>query len=107
VKILEGLKQKASGSPHGRFWTKSYAEFVDFEFTTAGGEKVRLVKKGDGAGSNLIRALKGEPLQGTADGKPVEIASKLMPPKGAKPTAEQIEQIRRWIDRGAPETRPK
>jgi mono/diheme cytochrome c family protein len=107
VKVLADLNQKASGSPHGRFWTKSYADFLAFEFTTASGEKVRLVKPGDGAGSNLVRALLGEPLEGTVDGKPVVVPGKPMPPKGAKPTPEQIEQIRRWIDRGAPEKRPE
>jgi hypothetical protein len=109
VAFMNSLATKASGSPHGVFWRKPYAEFVEFKFTLNTGEgEVRLIEKGDGANSNLVKALEGKPLTAVApDGKRVEVPlSKAMPPRGQKATPEQIEKIRRWIDHGAPEKRP-
>ena len=105
-KIFVDLNRKTSGSPHGKFWTKTYEEFVAYEFDSADG-KVKLLEAGKGAESNLVRALEGRPLlvraaNGTT--KPQDFAR--MPPKGAPVPAADIERVRRWIDHGAPQTRP-
>jgi hypothetical protein len=104
VQLLKDLKRKTSGSPHGAFWNKPYAEFMAFSFE-AGGGKVKLVTPGDGAKSNLVRALKTEPLLLTMpDGTVKEETFSPMPPRGGPMPAADIEKIRRWIDRGCPET---
>jgi mono/diheme cytochrome c family protein len=109
--MIRGWSPKAAGSPHGKFWEKPYAEFVDFAFPFTSDKydvKIRMIEKGKGADSNLIRALTGRPLVGTkADGTTVEISDiPLMPPKGKKPPKEDIDRLARWIDAGAPEKRP-
>ncbi len=92
------------------FWKRPYEEFVDFSFDLNTGEgKVRLIEKGNGAGSNLVHALSGQPLSVvTPEGKTIQIdIGKVMPPKGQKVAPEDVEKIRRWIDHGAPKERPK
>ena len=107
VQLLKDLKRPTTGAPHGKFWTKPYAAFVAFEFE-AGGGVVKLIVKGDGAKSNLVRALEGKPLTVTMpDGKTKEETFALMPPKGGPVPPGDIERIRRWIDHGAPETKPE
>jgi hypothetical protein len=106
--IIKGLAPKWRGSPHGNFWEKPYAEFVDLEFEWgAAGGTVRLIKKGDGANSNLVRALRMQPLiVDMGGGKTQEIPiEKPMPPngKGAKMSDADIEKLVKWIDAGAPE----
>jgi hypothetical protein len=105
--LIAGLKKKASGSPHGTFWTKPYDAFLAYTFDVADpAGTVALVTKGDGAGSNLIRGLKGEPLKiRKADGTIAERAFDPMPPGKPLPAVD-VERIRRWIDRGAPEKKP-
>jgi hypothetical protein len=106
VQLLKDLKRKATGSPHGSFWNKPYADFVALEFE-AGGGTIRLLDKGDGAGSNFVRALEGRPLVvKMPDGTTKEEAFPPMPPRGGPMPATDIERIRRWIDHGAPESRP-
>jgi hypothetical protein len=103
-RLFEDLKRKPTGSPHGSFWKKPYAEFVAFEFKTAEGDVIRLVRLGDGKGSNLVRGLRGQPLEAIApDGKPKAVEGKVMPPKGAPMPEADIERISRWVDRGCPE----
>ena len=107
-KILADMKRKTSGSPHGDFWKKDYDAFLKYEFTLLTVEgKMKLLKPGDSAGSNLIRALRGAPLLVTkADGSVHEETFSVMPPKGGPMKPDDIEKIRRWIDHGAPKTRP-
>jgi hypothetical protein len=104
-RLFEDLKRKSTGSPHGTFWKKPHAEFVAFEFKTNDGDVIRLVKPGDGAGSNLVRALRGAPLEATdPSGKRKEVEGKVMPPKGAPMPEADVLRISRWVDRGCPET---
>ncbi len=105
-KIFVDLNRKTSGSPHGKFWTKSYEEFFAFEFNSPEG-KIRLFDAGKGAESNLVRALRGQPLiVRAADGTTREQPFSRMPPKGAPVPEADIERVRRWIDHGAPKERP-
>ncbi len=120
IAIFKGIAKKASGSPHGVFWlnkddkTKDadYAEFMKLDITLpthpTTGAKAVLIRPGDSARSNLLRALRAEKLLVTLpDGKEEEWNwEKVMPPGSKKPTEAQIEQIKRWIDHGAPEHRP-
>lgn len=106
IALLKKLNPKASGSPHGKFWDLPYEQFLTSEFqpnTEAG--KVRLLVPGKGAQSNLVRALRGEPLvRITDDGKEVPFPVGLMPSKGKGATMapEDIAKIERWIDAGCP-----
>ena len=106
--VFRRLSPKAKGAPHKEFWNKPYEEFVEFEFTpnTADG-KVRLLVKGDGANSNLVRALQGKDLATRLpDGRTQTFSVPQMPPGGKKVSPEDVERIRRWIDHGAPKVRP-
>jgi hypothetical protein len=106
VKILTEPKRRVSGAPHGAFWKKSRDELCAYEFETTDG-RVKMLVVGDGAKSNLVRALRHEPLTVTkADGTTVEKLYGVMPPKGDPVSDADIERIRRWIDHGAPEKRP-
>ncbi len=105
--IFRKLKRKVSGSPHGAFWDKPYEKTVDlvFNLQTRDGA-VRLIEKGNGAGSNLVRALKGEPLTIVMpDGRIEHETFPVMPPNSKMPD-EDIERLRRWIDHGAPKEKP-
>jgi hypothetical protein len=95
-KILVDMKRKTSGSPHGDFWKKDYDAFLKYEFTLLTIEgKMKLLKPGDSAGSNLIRALRGAPLLVTkADGSVHEETFSVMPPKGGPMKPDDIEKIR-------------
>ncbi len=106
IALLKKLGPKASGSPHGKLWELPYDQFLAFEFqpNTEGG-KVRLLVPGKGAQSNLVRALRGEPLvRLTDDGKEVPFPVGAMPSKGkgSPMSADDIATIERWIDLGAP-----
>ncbi len=83
--LLTDMKRKTSGSPHGDFWKKDYDAFVKYEFALQTVEgKVKLLEPGNGAGSNLVRALRGAPLLvRKPDGSMKEEAFSVMPPKGA------------------------
>lgn len=108
VKALLGSYMSNAGSaPHQQFWELSYDEFLAFRFPRVEGEDgmVALLVRGDSARSNLVRALKGEPLWVTyADGRVAEVPTKRMPPRGKrKPTEAEIARIAAWIDDGCPE----
>ncbi len=105
--IFASLNRKTTGSPHGKFWTKPYADFVDLQFQSNSGDTVKFLLKGNGAGSNLVKALKGQPLDVVGpDGKPKQVQFNVMPPKGEPMAPADIERLSRWIDHGAPETKP-
>ncbi len=106
IALLKKLGPKASGSPHGKFWDLPYDQFVASEFqpNTEPG-KIRLLVPGKGAQSNLVRALRGEPLvRITDDGKEVPFPVGQMPSKGkgSLMAPEDIAKIERWIDQGCP-----
>ncbi|MFM8980448.1 MAG: c-type cytochrome [Planctomycetia bacterium] len=108
VQALLGAFMKNAGSaPHQQFWELTYAEFLAFRFPRVEGEDgmVQLLVPGDSRNSNLVRALKGEPLWvTTSDGRKVEVPTKRMPPRGKrKPTEDEIARLAAWIDAGCPE----
>jgi hypothetical protein len=105
-KLLADLKRKTSGSPHGEFWKKDYEQFLAYSFDTTEG-KAKLLIPGDGANSNLYKAIVGKTLTVIGpDGNPKEAAFPRMPQKGGPVPAADIERIKRWIDHGAPKERP-
>jgi hypothetical protein len=106
--IFRALKAKSSGAPHGKFWEKSHAEFVAMEFDMTSEEgKVKMVEPGNGAASNLVRALRGDPLTiKLPDGSTKTLEMDRMPPKGDPVSEADIVRISRWIDHGAPKDRP-
>ena len=106
--LLTDMNRKTSGSPHGDFWKKDYDAFLKYEFALQTVEgKVKLLEPGNSAGSNLVRALRGAPmLVRKPDGRIQEEAFSVMPPKGAPMKAADLERVARWIDHGAPKTRP-
>ncbi|MCC7139680.1 MAG: hypothetical protein IT460_14750 [Planctomycetes bacterium] len=107
-KIFAEPARKTSGSPHGDFWKKDYDAFLAYEFalTTMDG-KVKLVVPGDASRSNLVRALRGEPMLVTLpDGSSKEEPFNPMPPKGPKISKADIERLARWVDHGCPKERP-
>src|SRR6185295_8159774 len=98
VKILTEPKRRATGAPHGQFWKKTRDELCGYEFETADG-KIKLLVVGDGARSNLVRALLNQPLTvQKADGTTIEKLYGVMPPKGDPVSPADVERIRRWID---------
>jgi hypothetical protein len=104
--LLGSWMKSASSAPHEDFWTLPYAEFLKFEFPHPDGGKIRLLVVGDSAKSNLLKALKDG--QGITvhfdDGREEVKEVKRMPPRGKKkPTDEELAQIAKWIDAGAPE----
>ncbi len=108
VGILKSIRQRAMHAPHGEFWRElSYAEFVAFEFASVSGgdEMLRLVVPYDGAGSNLVRALRdGKALRvRLPDGRTVERDFPRMPKGQAAIPAEDLAKIVRWVDAGCPE----
>ncbi len=108
VALLKGLKQRAKHAPHGEFWRElSWREFVEFEFPVgeSGDERMRLVVPYDGAGSNLIRALKdGKALRvRRPDGSEVERDFERMPKGGAPLSAADLARLKAWVDAGCPE----
>lgn len=108
VQLLANLRRKTSGSPHGDFWKKDYDAFVGLSFPVPSvNGRMRLLTPGDGARSNLVRALRGAPLTvDLPDGSTREEPFSVMPPTGAPMPERDIARIQRWIDRGAPKERP-
>lgn len=101
--IIDILDAAVGGSTvpvgaHGAFWRgKSKDEFVA---ANVFGQMLLIV--GDGAGSNLVRALRGLAPFGSDVGTPGGIFRRM--PAGRPPvTAEQIDVIDKWIDDGCPD----
>lgn len=85
---------------HGAFWRgKTRDEFVNYNVFGS----IPLLVPGNGAGSNLIRALKGEPPFGADIGRP-DADFNRMPSRMAPVPAERIALIEQWIDEGCPDT---
>jgi photosystem II stability/assembly factor-like uncharacterized protein len=83
---------------HGAFWRgKTRDEFVALIVRSR-----QLLIVGDGAGSNLVKALKGEAPFGADLGTPGASLSRM--PAGMEPvSSENIAFIHKWIDDGCPE----
>lgn len=86
------------GGPHGPFWrTLIRDQFVAFEVFG-----LPLVSLGDGDGSAIVKALRGEDPFGQDTGNPGGQFRRM--PAGRPPVAaEQIAMIAAWIDDGCPE----
>lgn len=85
-------------APHGAFWRwLSRDEFVQFMFLS-----LPLVTPGDGNGSNLVKALRGEAPFGHDLGVPGASFERMPPQRPPVPEAD-IEFIAKWIDDGAPD----
>lgn len=88
----------AVGGPHGPFWrSQTRDQFVAFSFAGQA-----LVTVGDGAGSGLIKALRGELPFGRDTGVPGATFRRMPGGRPAVPP-DQIAVISRWIDDGAPD----
>jgi hypothetical protein len=77
---------------HARFWNQAKEEFINCKVYDQG----PVIRRGDGAGSPLIKALKGE--------KPFDGSSYPRMPQGCAPVPDaEIRVIERWIDQGCPD----
>lgn len=91
--LLDAIVGSRPVRTHREFWRgKTRDEFVGY---IVFGE-VPLLVVGDGAGSNLVKALKGEPPFGDDPGS----LYRRMPAGRPPATPEQIAFIERWIDEG-------
>lgn len=106
--LLTDMKRKATGSPHAAFWKLPYAEFIVLEFDLlAVTGKVRVLDKGSGTVTNLVRAFREQPLTiRLPNGSTREEKFSVMPPKGAPMPEADIVRIERWVAHGTPEFRP-
>ncbi len=101
--IIDILDTAVGGSTmpvgaHGAFWRgKTKAQFVD---ANVFGQK--LLVSGDGAGSNLVKALRGEAPFGADVGTP-GAAFRRMPAGRAPVPAGKVDVIKKWIDDGCPD----
>jgi hypothetical protein len=91
-------------APHEAFWNAmSYQQFIESnvpEVTGPGGEPLKILVVGDAGASNIIMALRGA--VGTIfDSQKGAIGR--MPPIGPFMTAEEIDRLAEWIDRGCPD----
>lgn len=86
------------GGPHQEFWrSQTRDQFVGFSIFG-----LPLVTLGDGDGSNLVKALRGEDPFGQDIGTPGAVFRRM--PAGLPPVpSDQITFIAQWIDDDAPE----
>ncbi len=87
----------AAGFFHGAFWRNTTRD----AFVALSIGNLPLVTLGDGAGSNLVKALKGEAPFGADQGVPNATIRRMPGGLPAVPDA-QIAEIETWIDNGAP-----
>ncbi|MBG6163760.1 hypothetical protein IWQ54_003428 [Labrenzia sp. EL_195] len=104
LKVVEYLDASVGGADqqvwaHGAFWRDvSRDEFVNMDPIYG----VELITVGNGAGSGLIKSLRGEDPFGVDDG--VEGARfRTMPSQMPAMAASRIDEISGWIDDGCPE----
>jgi hypothetical protein len=93
-----GGSNAAVGGPHGPFWRhQTRDQFVAFSIIG-----LPLVALGNGSGSNIVKALRGESPFGQDIGTPGATIDRM--PAGLAPMPEdQIAFISAWIDDGCPE----
>ncbi len=100
--VKEVLDEAVGGSlfgAHGAFWRGVPRD--EFVGLTVFGQRV--VNVGDGAGSNLVKALRGEAPFGSDLPNPPPGAMFRRMPAGRPPVAEEdIDLVRHWIDDGCP-----
>jgi hypothetical protein len=102
-KVIDILDKAVGGSTspvgaHGPFWRgKTKAQFLA---VMVFGQKLLL--PGDGKGSNLVKALRGEAPFGSDIGTPDAIFRRMPAGRKAVP-AKQVDVIQKWIDDGCPD----
>ncbi len=106
--LFRALEPNPQDAPHDAFWNLPYKEFVELVFPESWDDfdnKIKMIKVGDGANSNLIRALRdGRGIVVDLPGGKTKTINISRMPKGAKPMpAEDIDAISKWIDAGCPE----
>ena len=86
------------GGPHQAFWrNKTRDQFVVFQI-----QGLPIVTLGDGAGSNMVKALRGQAPFGQDVGTPGATIDRM--PAGLDPVPDdQIAIIAGWIDDGCPD----
>jgi len=107
IQILDDLvggPGAAVGGPHKDFWRgKTRDDFVVLSIP-AFGQSLPLLEVGDGAASNLVKALKGEtPFGRGLPSSPPSARYRRMP-SGLDPASDNnIAFIQEWIDDGCPD----
>lgn len=91
--------EQGSAGPHGAFWRGiDRDEFVALQIFG-----LSLIELGDGASSNLVKALRGETPFGTDTGNRDPAAFYNRMPSGGDPVPDaEIDVIEKWIDVGCP-----
>jgi hypothetical protein len=86
------------GGPHGAFWRpQTRDQFVAFTFLG-----LKLVNVGNGAGSTIVKALRGQAPFGSDIGTPGAGLRRM--PAGRPPVPPgQVDEISAWIDAGCPD----
>jgi hypothetical protein len=93
-----GGPNAAVGGPHGPFWRHQTRD----QFVAFGIIGLSLVSLGDGSGSNIVKALRGDSPFGLDIGTPGATIDRM--PDGLDPMPDdQIAFISAWIDAGCPE----
>lgn len=99
--ILDAAVGPGSFAAHGPFWRGMSRD--DFVAHAVFGQQ--LVEVGDGGGSNLVKALRGESPFGSDTGTTGALFERM--PAGRSPVAAaDIDTIQQWIDDGCPDTAP-
>ncbi len=103
-RVKEYLEAAVNGNninAHGNFWRgKTLADFKSFVVPVRGG--VQLLVVGDGANSNLIKALQGVAPFGADQGVPGATFNRMPDGYPAMPP-DRIAYIKSWIDDGCPD----
>jgi|SRR5579862_5548220 len=91
-----------AGAPHGAFWNNGYSDFVNGDVPNVVDPNTNLpipiLKKGDGAHSNIVYALSGTPGTLWDPNNPAGFGQ--MPAGGPYFSAGQIQQLSDWISAG-------
>ena len=86
---------------HGAFWRGPTRD----QFVALSVKKLPLVSLGDGAGSNLVKALKGEsPFGKDLPSPPPDARFSRMPARLPRVPGGDIAFIQKWIDDGCPDS---
>ena len=94
------------GAPHGAFWNTSYDNFVNGNVPNVLDPNTNLpipiLKKGDGAHSNIVYAISGAPGTLWDPNNPAGFGQ--MPAGGPYFSTAQIQDLSDWITAGCPQS---
>lgn len=94
-KILEDAVNGDDIGEHGNFWRTTLDKFKTLVLFQGTPREMKVLVVGDGPGSNLIKALRGQP--------PFDGTYAPQMPEGYPPVpADKIDQIEQWINAGCP-----